>query len=649
MKKELICLFSVLLLAFSGISVGAIATEDLGERATPVSQDETAEVPVLTIGDSWTFHQNLWSNESEDQSVFMEEEITYTVSAIEEYEYQDNTYYGYNLTMDGEIIDGHGKTDILDFEIDSGRVEGYLFLRMSDLGTVVDYQWRKMNGTAEGNNMTTWQETTVHDDPVVEDYDFPVHLGEDFYANTTKRSKNHVKVEFEGSEVRNETTYENNTVNQKTEISPTTQEVSVDAGTFDTFELNRSLSEDDDGYVRRNYAPEVKFSVEERADLNNTDWQRELLSYDITDRSESLSLSPASGIPDEEVEVSGSFPDHPNEEIKIRLPEAGEEYDVTADDNGEFSKNITVPDVSDRTPAGGEKGSIGVIAELSSDPTEAYEVSTLTIEGAGGAEYYNLDVNVDGEGSVESDPDQDKYEEGTQVTLTAMADEGWSFDEWTGDYEGTENEITIEMDGDKTVTAHFMEEPSVINYELSIDSSEGGEVVAPGEGTHEYEEEKVVDLEAVADEGYEFIEWTGDIENIEDAESNETTIEMLDNYSITAVFEEDVVEYDLTINLEGKGSTDPSEGTHTYQEGEEVTITATADEGWNFKEWTGTEETGEEITISMDEDKEITATFEEDDGDDGGGGIPGFTSSILVLALGIALVIFYMKIETDDR
>ena len=77
--------------------------------------------------------------------------------------------------------------------------------------------------------------------------------------------------------------------------------------------------------------------------------------------------------------------------------------------------------------------------------------------------------------------------------------------------------------------------------------------------------------------------------------------------------------HDLTINIEGEGSTDPSEGTHTYSPGDEVTISATADEGWEFIEWQGTDETGEEITITMeeititmDENKVITAVFQED-------------------------------------
>ncbi len=81
----------------------------------------------------------------------------------------------------------------------------------------------------------------------------------------------------------------------------------------------------------------------------------------------------------------------------------------------------------------------------------------------------------------------------------------------------------------------------------------------------------------------------------------------------TAVF------YDLTISVTGEGTTYPEPGTHTYQGGEEVTITADPGSGWFFDGWSGTGETGDEITITMDEDKEITAHFTDDEDDDDNG------------------------------
>jgi hypothetical protein len=48
----------------------------------------------------------------------------------------------------------------------------------------------------------------------------------------------------------------------------------------------------------------------------------------------------------------------------------------------------------------------------------------------------------------------------------------------------------------------------------------------------------MVDLVTEADEGYSFVNWTGDVDTIEDPDSRITTITMGGDYSITATFHE---------------------------------------------------------------------------------------------------------------
>jgi len=73
-------------------------------------------------------------------------------------------------------------------------------------------------------------------------------------------------------------------------------------------------------------------------------------------------------------------------------------------------------------------------------------------------------------------------------------------------------------------------------YTLTIASTAGGSVIIPGEGTSTYHEGRVVDLVAEAEEGYLFINWTGDVATITNVNNATTTITMLDHYSITATF-----------------------------------------------------------------------------------------------------------------
>jgi endoglucanase len=71
---------------------------------------------------------------------------------------------------------------------------------------------------------------------------------------------------------------------------------------------------------------------------------------------------------------------------------------------------------------------------------------------------YELTITIVGSGTVT--PDGGSYEEGTSVTLTAVPDEGYLFNGWSGDYTGSDSPIIIEMDSDKNITATFIEKPS---------------------------------------------------------------------------------------------------------------------------------------------------------------------------------------------
>ena len=76
-------------------------------------------------------------------------------------------------------------------------------------------------------------------------------------------------------------------------------------------------------------------------------------------------------------------------------------------------------------------------------------------------------------------------------------------------------------------------------YQLSISSTSGGSVTSPGEGDFTYDAGAVVELVATPDNGYEFQRWTGDTQDITDANSASTNITMNRDYSVTAEFKEE--------------------------------------------------------------------------------------------------------------
>jgi uncharacterized repeat protein (TIGR02543 family) len=96
----------------------------------------------------------------------------------------------------------------------------------------------------------------------------------------------------------------------------------------------------------------------------------------------------------------------------------------------------------------------------SGDASGSSLVTTVTMDGnksvtANFIQGFTLTIIIDGHGSVTKNPNQATYPPNTVVTLTAVPDANWVFNSWIGDLSGTENPVTITMNGNKTITAHF--------------------------------------------------------------------------------------------------------------------------------------------------------------------------------------------------
>ncbi|MCA1746806.1 MAG: InlB B-repeat-containing protein, partial [Bacteroidales bacterium] len=224
---------------------------------------------------------------------------------------------------------------------------------------------------------------------------------------------------------------------------------------------------------------------------------------------------------------------------------------------------------------------------------------------------YSLTISTIGQGKVKKDPNKKEYDEGTVVTLTADPSKGWEFTRWSGDASGTSRTIEVTMDDDKDITATFTEVTEVSEqYSLTVKTSGQGSVIKDP-NKKEYDEGTVVTLTANPADGWEFTRWSGD------ASGTSRTIEvtMDDDKDITAIFTEvtEVSEqYSLTVKTSGQGSVIKDPNKKEYDEGTVVTLTANPADGWEFTRWSGDASgTSRTIQVTMDDDKDITATFSQ--------------------------------------
>jgi len=108
--------------------------------------------------------------------------------------------------------------------------------------------------------------------------------------------------------------------------------------------------------------------------------------------------------------------------------------------------------------------------------------------GGGPIAGYTLTTEVYpvGWGDITANPDKFIYDVDEEVMLTAVPAEWYMFDNWDGDASGNDNPITIIMDDDKSVQAHFVEDfivpPFNIkhNEEVVATFSDRGNIVLKG-------------------------------------------------------------------------------------------------------------------------------------------------------------------------
>jgi len=75
------------------------------------------------------------------------------------------------------------------------------------------------------------------------------------------------------------------------------------------------------------------------------------------------------------------------------------------------------------------------------------------------AEEYTLTASASPEssGSVIVDPLKPTYQYGEEITVTALANSGWSFHNWSGDASGATNPLTLIVTGNMSISANFIE------------------------------------------------------------------------------------------------------------------------------------------------------------------------------------------------
>jgi hypothetical protein len=219
----------------------------------------------------------------------------------------------------------------------------------------------------------------------------------------------------------------------------------------------------------------------------------------------------------------------------------------------------------------------------------------------------SLELRTSG-GTINVNPNQTQYLYGQVVTLTAIADSGWSFDSWSGSLTGSTSPVTLTISGDHVITATFTQH----SYNLTVEEEGNGTVsVQPVEPTYAYGQ--VITLTAVPEPGWSLDSWSGALIG----SANPATLTMTADRVVTATFilNQHLLEVSRTGSGSGQVTSSPAgiicggDCSETYDYGTVVTLTAVADTGSTFAGWGGACSGMGSCVVTMDGAKSVTATF----------------------------------------
>ena len=138
--------------------------------------------------------------------------------------------------------------------------------------------------------------------------------------------------------------------------------------------------------------------------------------------------------------------------------------------------------------------SVFILACVKEEETEAPSV------------YYDLNITASDGGSVSSAGGS--YQSGSTVTLTATADEGYTFSTWSNG--ATDNPLTISVNSNLNLTAEFIRQKYALTVNIVGEGEVVQEIVSTGKNT-DYESGTTVRLTPVPDDQWAFYRWNNQI------------------------------------------------------------------------------------------------------------------------------------------
>ena len=192
--------------------------------------------------------------------------------------------------------------------------------------------------------------------------------------------------------------------------------------------------------------------------------------------------------------------------------------------------------------------------------------------------------------------------DGASLSVSATPNTGNRFVKWTvNGVDYTTNPLSTVVTANLSIVATF----TPITYTVTIQVSGSG-VTSPVAGSYTYNYGDTLTVTASPASGNRFSGWTI---NGSPSTINPLSFSVTANLTITASFLP--ITHTVVIQISGSGTTNPTTGSYTVNEGTTFTVTANPNSGYNFSGWTvnGATMSANPLSIQVASDVTIVANF----------------------------------------
>ncbi|NVN92409.1 MAG: PIG-L family deacetylase [Desulfuromonadales bacterium] len=257
-----------------------------------------------------------------------------------------------------------------------------------------------------------------------------------------------------------------------------------------------------------------------------------------------------------------------------------------------------------------------------------------------GGTQYSLTTNATPTvgGSVTVNPSQSSYYSGTQVTLAAMPNTGYTFSGWSGDATGATNPLTITITGNTAVNANFTAIPGTLTVTPSsglTSSGAPGGPFSPTSTTYTLQNAGNATINWSASATQSWVTLSSTSSSLAPGASATVTVSINSSANtLTAGSYSDTVTFTNVTNGNGNATrgvslvitpqytltttSSPSAGGYvtvnpsqsTYSSGQQVTLTAAPNTGYTFSGWSGgATGTTNPLIVTITGNAAVTANF----------------------------------------